>query len=779
MARKPKSPCKELRQAKLGDPLGLCQDFSPSYRGPAQDPTAVLQAFIEDLIGLPAARQMPSMKLDADLQLEEEDIESLLGPRTNVDVSLLLAQGTLGDLVRLVQPSDSRAAYEARLSDCDRILREDGEEAWRAAGCKRDGHLMLPRGRMSFTGPGERFPVGPATKQRWKDEEPPLGARTQSPEAHAFAQARKGRLGLLAGEIEQGLIAYAMSSGQPAGLPIALPPRPGPLVAAGVPPAAAKLLLKPRQGTHVRAVARKKPASDLNERLLAIFGLVPLQVNHEIAGVPQGTYFDLSGRDLRRVRSTELHRRSQPGVKDSIVDLMVQLRGPKRPKKARRPTTRQRLYVWKVQVDYTDGRKKEIPLRSQHGFWTALDAATRNRNDWTLVIDLGDKASPRTLRLQHSVFSGPTGAAVLPDYTTLRGLALPELALALAQRLVAPRKRRRGRRQDPLSAKTNPVSTYTLTAEMTAGMKEGDARPYTPGATLDPPQGQFIYWSKRKGPQVVSAARLASWAQVARRGRQIHQLATDEATLVPVTHNPRSPQRKTTMARRRKTRRNPQMQSTDLGLSSNRTLNKYTDWYYPGTAWDYYEAGEYDQYNSSVPVNRRNPRRQLTQKQILAGFGGKAAQAKARSAKRNSGARKNRAYKEHSTSVHQYRDSGHKANASKAMGFKHDFGISLKEAWAHVKGGTTPTRGNPRRVGGSRSAGYWPRHSPYSQVLGPYGASAPLSPSRRNPRGGKTMVGRFPSPCFHCGESMKGHEIHQVGVGPRGGKQMAHVNCGR
>ena len=167
------------------------------------------------------------------------------------------------------------------------------------------------------------------------------------------------------------------------------------------------------------------------------------------------------------------------------------------------------------------------------------------------------------------------------------------------------------------------------------------------------------------------------------------------------------------------TRKNPMARKNprykNASLSSNQDLNKASDYYFPGTAWDWYQAGHFGVDTASVPVNRRNPskkksKKALTSKQISAGFGGRDAMLK----------------------------------------------------------------NNPKR------RPYWPRHSEYEQALGPYGpvGSTPSAPNRRNPKSKGTMIGRFPSPCKKCGESMKGHEIHQVGVGPRGGKQMAHVNCG-
>jgi len=60
--------------------------------------------------------------------------------------------------------------------------------------------------------------------------------------------------------------------------------------------------------------------------------------------------------------------------------------------------------------------------------------------------------------------------------------------------------------------------------------------------------------------------------------------------------------------RRRKSRRNPATFSYhDRAFASDSVLNRNTEWYYPGTLWDWYASAEYGP-GESVPVNRRNPR---------------------------------------------------------------------------------------------------------------------------------------------------------------------------
>ena len=221
-------------------------------------------------------------------------------------------------------------------------------------------------------------------------------------------------------------------------------------------------------------------------------------------------------------------------------------------------------------------------------------------------------------------------------------------------------------------------------------------------------------------------------------------------------------------------------------LATDPTLNKLTDYYYPGTIWDYYEEGAYGPYNVSVPVNRRNPSnrrrkkgmskekreklsRVMSRAQQIATAAGcdfrtamleAWAEEKARSGSR--AAANPRKYKNHSTKVHQYRNSAHAARAKQAMQLKHQLGISLKEAWAMVKSGQTSAAANPRVT--------WPRRSQYQEVEGTYGPGMSIPVNRRNPR---QSIGRYHRACPNCGGDTYGKPIAVVGKGPQGGKIWA------
>ena len=816
--------CDDIRRRGLGDPLGSCEDFSPSYDVQAGRDVGPLLAALTALIG-PLPPNAMELTLDRELGLEEEDLPSLVaeagGDLGNVDLSLLLAQGTLANLVPFLPLGDRKKAYKARVRKCAQLKDDDVE--FGAEGCKRKGHLVLPRGRLSFIEPGtyrprdpQRFaekepysehPVTPATTERHLRAEPPLDARTQSQRVHALTRERStsARVARMTQAIIQGLMDYGTAQGGASSPYVVIPQRPEPMIAAGVPEAAAVALAR----GSTRRVLKGHPQLSIEMRLFSLFGSVPLIIGR--VDTPDRAYFDLAVGSLKSLRGPlrALNKRTPAtAFSPAREGLLTRIKGSARPKRRAKRAMQQRLVITRAWVERPGSPKFLLNIRSLDDFYPQLERATRKGTDWTIVFEVVppfDRTEKHLLRLQHSNLFSPQGSPLLPDYTTLRGLSLPELAHTLAQRLTQPRKRRRGRRQPPShsSAKKNPVATYTLSQAVADRVQPGDWLPLTLGARVDVDNpansvGKVVYRSKKPGaePKVWSARRVAAFMNIARHGHALSEevKGQDAKDLIPglvraaeesvsATSNPRSRQRKNPMAKHR-----------DY-LSTDSVLNRRSNWYDPGTVWDYYEAGEFPA-AESVPVNRRNPRRAKKNSgraRTNASSAHRANAARAMQIKNQQGvslkeawaivkgrsnprrSRRNpRTYKSHSTSVHQYRSASHKANAAEAMRLKHDNGISLKEAWAIVKGG--------RAAANPRAGAYWPRNSVYELADGPFGSTFPLPVNRRNPRrarrnAGKTFIGRFPSPCKVCGESMKGHEIVQVGVGPKGGKQMAHKNC--
>ena len=797
MAKRSWGECDELPLAGSTD---RCEDFSPSYdtqrlarKAQRDEDEGPLFEAVNLLTGIPTDQLRLSMRLGADLKLDDEDLPLLLDTTgyalpSGVDPSLLLATGRLVDLL---VPRDPETMYRAQVARCAELV--DDERAFRAAGCKREGHLMLPQGRLgfrpgSYEGEKEKEPgntqlrPGKKTKKRWKAKKPPLGARTQSPAAHARAQERargKARdLFRLADEIQAGLLQYArQSSADPRSVQI--PHKTRPLEDAGIPRAAARFLVKKMGGTHITIRLPTAPEDyydDVLKRITRLFGDASYAKD-----VGDSLGFNLAGASLRRVRGPV---RASPGMRK----LLARLKGKSRPKRA--VVQRQFLPIREIRIGnkvvYPSPEETDNPLGDLR---RAVRAATKGSR-WTLFLTVGDVEPFQTVKLQHSVLFGPKGAAYLPDYTTLRGFSLPELSSIIARKVLS--EDRRARSDTP--AKKNPVSTVVLTPDQIEGLEVGDARLYKRGITPD--RDLYIYNSKKRGPQVVTAKRLKTWlalpfrrdAASARRMQEDERRADTPLSSTPllVAANPR---------------RNPPMPKYPLYhdevLSTDPTLNRLTDYYYPGTIWDYYEEGAFGQYNVSVPVNRRNPskrkgqkkglseksrakfRRVATRAQQIAKASGCDFSSAMREAWREekSGAlggsraaanprKQSKRSKAHRARHHRYRDSGHAARAKKAMEFKHGYGISLKDAWAHVKAGTTPSRAaaNPRVT--------WPRNNQWQDVEGPYGHGMSTPVNRRNPRGRQTIARRSEA-CPNCGDDMYGSVISVVGKDPRGRKIWA------
>jgi hypothetical protein len=702
---------------------------------------------------------------------------------------------------------DSRSTYKKRVVKCKALVSDPPE--FHAAGCKRGAHVRIPKGRLSFLRPGSYRPVDPAkwqekepytrhevteaTDKRWAEDLPPFSARTQSPKLRRNPRPAPGsdQEAELTAQITQGLKRYVQMSGQSRRFSVDFPIDPAMLIEAGVPVAAAKLLSR-RLG-HVKFIPKRQTRNqdlDIRSRINATFGLSELIFAGPDGGKP---YFNMDSADLRTLRGAlrDPALGFAPFLK-VYKDRAAVVERQRRKRKGPRPGRFEGLLPVQDIAWQAEGASAPRSLlgADEGSFLDALNAIFDPKNPFKtpgfLIFTLGRPGRTAVVRLQHSMLASPVGWGPTANYTTLRGLSLDELPPVLARKVLSPRRSRSGRQ-----AASRALS----------------------------------HTSTRKNP----------------------------------------------MARRKKTRRNPGYPIYhEEALSNEPTLNRVTDYYYPGTIWDYYDEGTLDGNHSvAMPVNRRNPRKsrfkqiegqryhanavhggssrnqlisQLakgqdkeTRKRI---FGMKTAQLQAMASGAQANPRRSRGWKTvegenyHPTAVHRrtgpgsaefYKKSGERGAA--AMKMKHQYGITLKEAWGHVKAGTTPTaNANPRSRRRTRdpigySAGefhaphsakrrpYWPRHSEYEDVQGPYGSAvSPIPVNRRNPnygglhpdaspviRGGSgthsvgpsinnpvgrgQMIGRFPSPCKRCGQSMKGHPIVQVGRGPRGGKQMAHVNC--
>jgi hypothetical protein len=843
MAKKPVEPCSEIPARRKKD--RRCKDFTPSYDvkrlgrkygAKAYDPTPLFEVAAQ-ISGEPF-EDFSLGTTFAEMFIKAAEIPLILraaGLPAEGSYELLARTGTFQDLV---PRGDPQTLYKDQVDRC-RDLEFDSEE-FRRAGCKREGHVMLQKGRMGFKDLGESpnpYKTTKKTEKRWEDDLPLLDARTQSPKLRV--EIREGDvIENLTSEIGSGLRAFSvlqrkghikqekkeataarrkltrkvkslagvlekLSVAEEAHLrldtsatavrldrlelkvralkreveelqpvveaaemkletksppTVVLPYSPAPLVKAGVPEEAAEVIAA-RYGGRLLFIKPKKPPSSLVGRARIFFGGALLDFRSPTEGARAGTvgadgsaWFDFSGVNLHSLRGP---------VRDLTKWISRAVKWKKggrgHPRRVGKKVRRQELPLLSFRVVGPEG-VVQVPVdEGESAFFEDLAAA--ERRPWSAVeLVVGRADDARTIKLQHSVLTAPQGSGPLPDYTTLQGLSLQDFPGVVARLVTSPRKRRRGRqrtRSNP-RARSNPVATYTLTAEMTEGLEPGDYRPYTPDASLEARRGKFIYNSKSKGIQVVSAKRLASWLELplrrdlagARRASQDLRRAEPALELVS---NP-SHVRKSTMAKRRRTRKNP----GPLYLSSDSGLNRGSkDFYFPGTVWDYYDEGRFSP-AESVPVNRRNPAK-------------KKKKSKAPSAKQKAW------------------QAEFKRLSAEARAWQRQKGCSLKEAWADIYAGRATanpraraiSRGmRPRNVVGAN----WPRRPEYADTYGPYGHDLNLPVNRRNPRKGgksKLFAARFPGTCSLCNNPIqRGEEIGDSGMrGPQGGKKMAHSHC--
>ena len=385
--------------------------FTPSYS--VEDIEAALLTFLTRKTGLPQSEVRPQRKLSA-LGLTRQDLRLLKLPKD------FPQDATVRDLVVHL--------YLMRV--------EEGQ--------KRNKHLMLRGGRGSFKPKAEDevpLPTLPSKKKQrqWADFLAPLAARTQSPASHARAQARKQQKEAKPAELEeailQGLIVYGGETALrfPEGgraLPDSLyiPHDPTPLIEAGVPAQAAKLLSRQLGG---REVIQQPPAEPEDWLDLVLGGFPVVQ-----SDVPKrGHYVDLS----------------EPGSLNKLL-------GPAR--KARsflsraRKARRDQLVPVQVSID---GRI--IPPRLD-----VRDALLRRQDRGFRQLTLVFPGGP-TVVLPYSFLTSLSLRLRSPDYHSLRGFSLDELPAVAARRLTSPRRSNMPRKK---KARKNPTKKLTR-AQILAG----------------------------------------------------------------------------------------------------------------------------------------------------------------------------------------------------------------------------------------------------------------------------------------------------------------------
>lgn len=495
MARKVRYTCRDV-----ADPFGRCRDFSPSWdqaeRGPPLEKINALLDAIEEYTG-----NRPTVDTTLrSLEITAGEIPFILSdanwPRLEgVELQLLATSGTVGDLIGLW---DQKAAYQDYIQMC-RSLQGD-EAAFREAGCKREAHVVIPRGRMSFVEPKSYHPRRPdvwaerepfidhgvtgKTTTRWADMEPPLDARTQSPLLRGPGRLERAVLAVKSAfdlyvrqEKDRRFVAASRDAEKSQqglrqaekGLPEWTPEekRQQVLIWSGRFQLAQRILAEIGNfGRH--AVWMSGKPSDWQEAGL------PLGLGREIS-YRLGNRWIPAHPELQSDRVTEIEavlggfrilvgtgKRDAEAYIDLGSESGVDLRHLREPA---------RSLLRPVLAKYRIGRRKELPIQrisvlggstpgpipldqGEETFRAALNARTRTSRDWTIRLELGSAGTPPTvLDLQHSVLLGRGGGGLQPDYNTWEGFAFSELPPVIARYWVSPRTKRTGRRTKPFPSR--------------------------------------------------------------------------------------------------------------------------------------------------------------------------------------------------------------------------------------------------------------------------------------------------------------------------------------
>ena len=764
----------------LQDPLGTCLDFDPSYdvRRLEAGPSAKTVEKLLRLVSEVTETDRDSFSLDTPLvelfggkKPLISDLEEVLRgmkSRAGVSLELLIARGRIRDLLPV---PDSREVYVAKVETC-RDLKED-EEAFRAGRCKRRGHILLPHGRESFralrpsgwrevkdtslasrgVSPEKRLAEEKRRKSRLYRVGEPFDARTQSVGNRKYLERRamEGRLppsmmeevlfsvdlgkavASYAQQIVRGVEAYSRGKAQEGN--VLIPEDPKDLERAGVPTEAAAELSKALAGAQP---GRRVTRPELSEIVRGLLGHPSFRTNRD------RLYFLAEAVDLRRV-APEL----RPFVKEARgyqrteseklqAAMAAEQRGGGGAVVLRRQETRNTEVYVSISLLFPSGVPDEdraVLLPVGEGKWPRAFnvAADENANFSKLRLSLKKAVRPGeklggelVLDLQHSKLFGIGALTGRVDYSSLQGLSLPEIAVILARKKLSSRRKRRGRTRElyTFRAQNNPLPTYTLTpADLqgpaySMGGKDEKGKPRPVGSVVAD-MGPGTYKPYRDGLMIYWSAKDDSQPKVVSQKRFGTWLTVAKyGEKVSQAAHPEASLSETSISA---TARNNPM-SIYSALSNPRKARKGPS------------AGQ------SSWRQQFKALAQQAEFRAAAGEGMRAAWAKVYPV----ASRKPK----HNADIEQHIANNNPNPYVLDIG---PYGPSMVPV----------NRRNP---------------NPYALDMGPYGPSM-VPVNRRNPANGVT-VGRFPSPCSVCGESMKGQEIHQIGVGPRGGKQMAHVHCG-
>lgn len=449
-------------------------------------------------------------------------------------------------------------------------------------GMKRDLHVMVEGGRT-----GVRYGETPeyqttktreVRRERWADQTQPWSARTQALAAHEVSHLPPDQRGggFLSPEgpvvaVEQAIKRYRQTS--PGGaLGFTVPDTPWPLIDAGMPTREARLLTEraprafypdvPSQG--VAELTKPSIATDVTRALKR-----PLQLQWDgrlVVSLPKRR----RGATLERVLLYGPQRQVIPVLNAAQIEQGYQ------------------VYRAKVKAEGRNYRRETDDPGFLEGFYRALQDVIRTTaratgsEDLTLVFVLSSEGSQIVRSFsagEHSKSTAAPEATSRVKYKNLQNVNLADLPALLVS--LAHRKKRKGRRLQPLSARTNPdVTTDNQLEAFILSEQEAGRLVPVPG------KPGRVYWFSQRRKQLTETtnARAQQWLRIADAGRAnregLSRAALPASQAIPPAH-----------------------QITDISHTSRENPMPYDDedfWF------QQYQTAPYGA-RRAIPAARRNP----------------------------------------------------------------------------------------------------------------------------------------------------------------------------
>lgn len=402
-------------------------------------------------------------------------------------------------------------SYEAdSLEEYDRKVQE---------GQKRNLHVMVERGRTGARygeAAAEQTPKTRAERRsRWADRLPPWGARTQSLAAHEVSHLPPSMRGKTFGpaaagpELEVARSIRRYRETQPGGdRGFLVPDSVWPLLDAGMPRKEARILVQRAARTFYPEVPRDAMAELVSPKrsLLAA-------VSAELRAMPF-------------VRASEI---SIPGSERRGLGRLVEV-------SAAAPSGQSEVLATDEDIERAINEYKESIERTRRysfredgprfietffaGLQQRLEALSAAWNAPSLVLELWFAGLNEPFEVdfssaEHSKFGEGPGSSFRVKYKSLQNVSLSDLPRLLVR--LARRKKRRGRRLQPIVSRKNPSMTQPMQQLEAFVLSEQEAGRLVPV----PGKPGRVYWFSQRKKQLTETtdSRAKSWLAIAQAGR--------------------------------------------------------------------------------------------------------------------------------------------------------------------------------------------------------------------------------------------------------------------